>query len=192
LVLAAVGIGIWIGIYQLHYVEFTAFQDLLAGTMQRKRILANNQNVQRVTESLRSCKDFQTLCSTLEGSLRPIGFDGFRFRNSLANNLPEPLLAPLLITPGGGYRCSWTESETSDPAWEIQLQLLTSTGCDWGQFSLFSSHPGKLLFVDLNLLNSEFRTNLFDALQCAMNHAQLAASGREVDDFGNAASAASA
>ena len=192
LVLAAVGIGVWIGIYQLHYVEFTAFQDLLAGTMQRKRILANNLNIRRATETLRSCKDFRALSTTLEDTLHPVGFDGFQFKNSSVNNLPEPLLAPLHMTPGGEFRCSWAEFETSEPAWEIHLQLLTSTGCNWGHFSLFSTHPRKLLFVDLNLLNSDFRTNLCEALQCAMNRAQLAASSHEVDKPDNAASAASA
>ena len=192
LVLAAVGIGVWIGIYQLHYVEFTVFQDLLAGTMQRKRILANNVNIRRATESLRSCEDFRALCTTLEDTLHPIGFDGFRFKNTSISNLPESLLAPLHMAPGGEFRCSWAESETTEPAWEIQLKLETSTGCNWGHFSLFSAHPGKLLFVDLNLLNSAFRTNLSEALQCSLNRAQHAASSHELDNPGNTASAASA
>jgi UDP-GlcNAc:undecaprenyl-phosphate GlcNAc-1-phosphate transferase len=191
-VLAAVGIGVWIGIYQLHYVEFTAFQDLFAGTMQRKRVLANNLNLRRATESLRSCKDFRALCTILEDTLHPIGFDGFQFKISSVNNFPEPLLTPLHMEPGGEFRCSWAEFETSEPAWEIHLQLVTSGGCNWGHFSLFSAHPRKLLFVDLSLLNSDFRTNLLEALQCATHRAQLSTSSDEVDKPGNAASAASA
>jgi UDP-GlcNAc:undecaprenyl-phosphate GlcNAc-1-phosphate transferase len=191
MVLAAVGIGVWYGIYQLHYVEFTTFQDLLAGTMQRKRILANNRNISRATEALKDCKDFPGLCSILEDSLRPIGFDGFQFKNSSVDNLSEALLAPLCPVPGGEFRFSWARFETSEPVWEIHLQLVTNTGCNWGQFSLFSSHPERLLFVDLNHLNSVFRANLFEALQCGMNQAKLRASSQEVDKP-DAASAASA
>jgi UDP-GlcNAc:undecaprenyl-phosphate GlcNAc-1-phosphate transferase len=192
LVLASIGIGVWIGIQQLHYVEFTVIQDLFTGTRQRKRVIANNLSIRRATESLRSCKDFRALFTILEDTMQPVGFDGFRFKNSSVGSLPEPLLAPLRTAPDGEYSCSWTDFEGSEPAWEIRLQLVTSTGYHWGHFSLFRTHPEKPLFVDLNLLNSAFRTNLFEALQCAMNRAQLAASSLEVEKPGKTANSASA
>jgi len=192
IVLAAVGVGIWVGIYQLHYFEFTAFQDLLAGTMQRKRILANNRNISKACEALRGCRDFPALCSILRDNLRPVGFDGFQFKNSSVDNLPEALLVPLRPVAGGEFRFSWAEFETSEPGWEIHLQLVNTTGRNWGRFSLFSSHPEKLLFVDLNYLNSAFRANIFEALQSGISQSLLSASRQEIEEPDDAASAATA
>jgi UDP-GlcNAc:undecaprenyl-phosphate GlcNAc-1-phosphate transferase len=192
IVLAAVGVGIWVGIYQLHYFEFTAFQDLLAGTMQRKRILANNRNISQASEALRRCRDFPALCSILKDNLHPVGFDGFQFKSSSVDKLPEALLVPLRPAIGGEFRFSWAEFETSEPGWEIHLQLVSTAGRNWGRFSLFSGHPEKLLFVDLNYLNSTFRTNLFEALQSGISQALLAAPRQEVEKPDDAASAATA
>jgi hypothetical protein len=72
------------------------------------------------------------------------------------------------------------------------LQLVNTTGRNWGRFSLFSSHPEKLLFVDLNYLSSAFRANLFEALQSGISQAQLAAARQEVEKPDDAASAATA
>jgi UDP-GlcNAc:undecaprenyl-phosphate GlcNAc-1-phosphate transferase len=82
LVLAVVGIGIWLGLQHLRYVEFFELQNIFQRTMQHKRTIANNVGVRRACELLNSCTDLRDLCRIVEEAMRPLGFDDFRFRNS--------------------------------------------------------------------------------------------------------------
>jgi len=172
LVLAIIGIGVWLGVQELRYEEFFELQDLIQRAMRRKRIIANNLNIRRATESLNSSADLWMICQILEDALQPLGFDGVHFRSTSADSLPESFFAPLHRDPDGSLRCCWADVQASEPAWELKLELITSSGHKWGYFSLFRSCAEELLFVDLNLVTAEFRTALSDALHRAMSGSQ--------------------
>jgi len=181
LVLTVLGIGVSLGLQHLRYDEFSELQDLVRKTIQRKHIIANNLNVRRATESLNSCEDLPMICQVLKDAMQPIGFDGIHFRNT-ATDGRECFLAPLQGHPEGGVRYSWIDQQVSEPAWELKLELITSSGYKYGYCSLLRSCAEGLLLVDLNLFTAEFRTALSDALHRATMRAQPAARNLENED----------
>ena len=149
LILAIVGIGVWLGVQHLCYVEFFELQSMFQRTMQRKRILSNNVNVRCATDSLGACSDLRTLCCILERTMQPLGFDGFQFRNSSTTSLPQSELGFLRVDSDGVYRYCWSGIAPAEPAWELRLQLTTSAGYRWGYFSLFRTQVEEMLLVDI-------------------------------------------
>src|SRR6185437_3913023 len=77
LVLAATGIGVFMGLRQLRYHEF---DELISSVRRvgRRRMLANHVAIRRGADSLRSCESFEAICAVLQSILEPIGFDGIR------------------------------------------------------------------------------------------------------------------
>lgn len=168
LVLAVVGIGVWLGIQQLRYVEASELQDFLHRTLQKKCMLANNLNVRRGIESLTFCKDLRGICKTLEETLKPLGFDGVLFKTFDEDGI--------CVSQG---LCSWKRGQTIESSWELKLELATGPGnTRRGYVSLFRSCEDKALFlVDLNLLSIQFRLALGDAFLRAMSQAETTVKG---------------
>jgi hypothetical protein len=192
LILAIVGIGVWLGVQHLCYVEFFEVQSMFQRTMQRKRILSNNVNVRCATDSLSACSDLRNLCCILEKTMQPLGFDGFQFSNSSTTGLPQSELGPLCVDSDGVYRYCWSGAAPAELVWELRLQLTTSAGYRWGYFSLFRTQVEEMLLVDINLFHSDFRAKLCTALQLAMKEERLASVAREADTSESAIHAVSA
>jgi hypothetical protein len=175
LVLLVIGVGIWLGVQHLHYVEFIELQDLVRRTKKRKRVFANNLEIRRATESLNSCSEFATICRILESTLQPLGFDGFQLQNPSMYNISERFLAPLRQTAGDGFRYCWCETTSPDPPWELRLELTTSSGNRMGHFSLFRTWIKDPLLLDVDLFSCEFRCALSGALHRTLNRIQVSA-----------------
>ena len=172
LVLTVLGVGVFWGLQRLRYVEFDELQDALKRTIQRKRLMANNLNIRHASESLNTCKDIPSICHTLENALKPLGFDGFHFKNSSIAPLPAWVIAPLHQDHSGDFLCRWNGVDAREPAWELRLELTTSSGYRWGHFWLFRVSTEDSLVLDINLLHSQFRAELADALQRTMKQAE--------------------
>ncbi len=193
LVLTVVGVGVFWGLQRLRYVEFDELQDVLKRTIQHKRLIANNLNIRHASESLNTCNDIPTVCNILENALKPLGFDGFHFKNSSVASLPASVIAPLHQDHSGDFLCRWNGVDAREPAWELRLELTTTSGYRWGHFWLFRLSTEDLLVLDINLLNSQFRAELADALQRTMQQAEPVAtdSAKEVQAAGRVTRAAS-
>jgi UDP-GlcNAc:undecaprenyl-phosphate/decaprenyl-phosphate GlcNAc-1-phosphate transferase len=176
LVLTVVGVGVFWGLQRLRYVEFDELQDMMKRAIQRNRLIANNLNIRHASESLKACTNISTVCHILENALKPLGFDGFHFKNSSVAPIPASAIAPLRQDHSGNFLCSWNRADARDPAWELRMELTTSSGYSWGHFWLFRLSTEDLLVLDINLLNSQFRAELADALQRTMRQAELISS----------------
>jgi UDP-GlcNAc:undecaprenyl-phosphate GlcNAc-1-phosphate transferase len=175
LVLTVIGIGVWLGVQQLGYAEFSELHDLIQRTRDRKQFVANNLEIRHAAESLDSCTDLRMICRVLKKTLQPVGFDGFQFKHSSMDNLPESIFTPMQRNPGGGLQYGWNGAATSDQAWELRLELITGSGYRLGVFSLLRVHIENPLLLDVNLLSCEFRVALSSAVQRAMNGIPTAA-----------------
>jgi UDP-GlcNAc:undecaprenyl-phosphate/decaprenyl-phosphate GlcNAc-1-phosphate transferase len=175
LVLLITGIGIWLGVQHLHYVEFVELQDLVRRTKKRKQIFANNLEIRRAAESLNSCSEFAMICQILEKTLRPLGFDGFQLENPSTEGISELFFAPLRRPPHGGLRYRWYETSSAGLAWELRIELTTDSGFRMGYFSLFRTAVGSPLLVDVDLFSCEFRSALSGAMHRAINRIQISA-----------------
>jgi hypothetical protein len=190
-VLLVIGVGIWLGVQHLHYVEFAELQDLVRRTKKRKQVFANNLEIRRAAESLNSCSEFATICRILESALQPLGFDGFKLKNSLMGCISERFVAPLRRTADDGFQYSWYETTSPDPPWELRLELITSSGYRMGHFSLFRTWIKDPLLLDVDLFSCEFRSALSGALHRTLIRIQVSAR-REVRGGSTSAVVASA
>ena len=190
LVLLVVGVGIWLGVQHLHYVEFAELQDLVRRTKKRKRVFVNNLEIRRATESLNSCSEFATMCRILESTLQPLGFDGFQIKNSSMDNISERFVGPLRRTADDGFRYCWHETTSADHPWELRLELITSSGYRMGHFSLFRTWIRDPLLLDVDLFSYEFRSALSGALHRTLKRIQVSAR-REVRSVSTSAAVAS-
>jgi UDP-GlcNAc:undecaprenyl-phosphate GlcNAc-1-phosphate transferase len=192
LVLTVIGVGVWLGVQQLGYAEFSELHDLIQRTRYGKKIVANNLEIRHAAETLNSCGDLHMICQVLKKTLEPVGFDGFQFKNSSMDNLPESIFAPMHRNPNGGMLYSWNGVGTLAPAWELRLGLVTSAGYSLGVFSLLRVHIENTLLLDVNLLNHEFRLALSSAVHRALSKIPAAASPEMRDKFSVTVKAATA
>jgi UDP-GlcNAc:undecaprenyl-phosphate GlcNAc-1-phosphate transferase len=175
LVLAIMGIGVWVGVQQLRYVEASELQDFLHRTYQKKRMLANNLNIRRGIESLNFCNDFRGICKVLEETLQPVGFDGVLFKAFRGDGISDVHFYPLKRDKDGIWFCFWKGRQTAKSSWELKLELASGPrNTRGGYFSLLRSCEDEALFlVDLNLLSSQFRVAVSDAVLRAMSKVEI-------------------
>jgi len=192
LVLTVIGIGVWLGVQQLGYAEFLELHSLVQRTRQQKQFVANNLEIRHATESLNSCTDLQMICRVLRKNLQPVGFDGFQFKNSSMDNLPESFFTPMQRNQGGGLQYGWDGEAVSDAAWGLRLELITSSGHRLGFLFLFRTHIENPLLLDVNLLSYEFRMALSSAVQRAINGIPASTRSGVRKEFAVTAKAASA
>ena len=192
LVLTVIGIGVWLGVQQLGYAEFSELHDLIQRTRDGKKLVANNLEIRHAAESLNSCTDLHMICRVLKKTLQPVGFDGFQFKYPAVEGFSEASFAPMRRAPGGGLQHSWDGEAVSDAAWGLRLELITSSGHRLGFLFLFRTHIENPLLLDVNLLSYEFRMALSSAVQRVMNRIPTAASSDVPEKFAVTVRAASA
>lgn len=173
LVLAVVGVGVWIGVQRLGYLEFGELRRVAQKTIGRQ-LLINNLAIRRATQELKVSNDYAQICRVLVAAFGGNEFDAFdlllqspvyegtAFRAlQLISAWDEP---PRLrwINPGSYYR-SGTVS-----AWSLNLELLTSRNQRRGNMIIYLLQTNRDLQVDLNLLTCIFPVALADALERAM------------------------
>ncbi|HEY6465848.1 MAG TPA: hypothetical protein VIY69_07645, partial [Candidatus Acidoferrales bacterium] len=163
LVLTVTSIGIFVGLRQLRYHEF----DELISAMRRvgrRRVLANHVAVRHGAELLQSCDSFEAICTVLQSTLEPIGFDAIRLQKIGPNGYPASLIFPLRYGGSGGLLFSWSKSKTTKAPWELKLELVSRTKNRWGYLSMIRTSTKEALPLDVNVLNDSFQTSLADAL----------------------------
>ena len=191
LVLCVVGCGVWVGVQQLQYAEFGELRSFVERAGQRRRVMINNLTVHRATESLKTCGSLDRLCQTLNETFEPLGFDGFLLCSPHIDRIPQRVLAPFRLTSEGCLCFGWSGLESS-PEWEIRVELTTTSGDKWGQFSVYRECFEDPILFDIHLLNGEFRRVLVEAIHRGIARVQSAASQKETKKTYLIASAASA
>ena len=186
LVLVVLGVGMFVGIQQLRYHEFFEVGRVLERTMNQKRIIANNLNIRRAAESLSVCSDVFSLCNILTETLQPLGFDGFGLSFPAPVWLPEAPHIPFVADAKGGLCCHWTAAHHSEPQWELNLELASSSGQKCGFFSIYRRLSDKPLLLDVNLLSDGFQVALAGAVYRAVLRKHDGSHGRDHQDLGKA------
>jgi len=164
LVLAVLGVGIWIGVQHLGYLEFGELRRVAQRTLEHRQVFANNLAIRRALEELKSAADFQSLCRILSAAFESNDFDAFELRAEISpaeNNLSvQPTVCPHVrwrkpgsfAAPGFGNM------------WSLNLELVTSDRRYCGTLLLFRSYTNRDLQLDINLLTTSLVTVLADAL----------------------------
>jgi hypothetical protein len=175
--LVVLGVGIWLGVQQLGYLEFGEIQRVAQRTLEQRRIFVNNLSIRRATESLKSARDYSQVCRILESAFSANDFDVFELE---AEMLPEEFgasvhsstsLEPLV-------RFSWAKPTVAYPGdastgWLLSLELVTTGNRRRGAMKIRRLYSKRPVLMDINFLTSGFPTALADALDRTLGNTEL-------------------
>jgi UDP-GlcNAc:undecaprenyl-phosphate GlcNAc-1-phosphate transferase len=174
LVLAVLGIGIWIGVQHLGYLEFGELARVAHRTFDQPQIFVNNLAIRRATEELKVARDYDQLRRILTAAFDSNDFDSFELKLEL---VPGEVV-PFETLDSGGVRRNtfrWTKAgppKTFDgsTAWNLVLNLVSSANRRRGTLTVQRLYSSRDLQIDINLLTSAFPTALADALDRTLVH----------------------
>jgi UDP-GlcNAc:undecaprenyl-phosphate GlcNAc-1-phosphate transferase len=176
LVLAVLGIGIWIGVQRLGYLELGELGRVAQRTFEQRQIFINNLAIRRATEELKVARNYEQIRRVLEAAFASNDFDGFHVRFKLFPGEFHPLGA---VEPGSSLRrpevsFHWDKSRSgtldSLPVWTLSLDLISSSNRRRGALMVHRLYSHRDLQLDINLLTSAFPVVLADALDRALQH----------------------
>ncbi len=173
LVLTIIGIGVWMGVQHLGYLEFGELQRVAMRTMEQREVVINNLALRRAVAELGVASDYRQICRVLEAGFNTNDFDGFQlvvFRNPNSRDYPPIHRNADQISDAMHFdwRRPGQTALRQDPAWEMQLALTTSFGRPAGALLVYRAYSGRPLLVDVNLLVMEFPTVLTAAIARAL------------------------
>jgi UDP-GlcNAc:undecaprenyl-phosphate GlcNAc-1-phosphate transferase len=179
-VLLLVGLGVWLGVQQLRYVELYEVAAFARLIWRRKRITANNLQVRRAMESFpNQSLDFAELCHILQSALACAGFCGVSISVPQVGWIDETLLFPLRRINEGEASYLWANQDLLATQWQLKLELTSSSGARLGDLNLFRESASDPLLVDMNLLGDEFRIAISVAVERALGRIS---EGREAQE----------
>jgi UDP-GlcNAc:undecaprenyl-phosphate/decaprenyl-phosphate GlcNAc-1-phosphate transferase len=168
-ILFAVVIGVFVGVQQLHYPEFSR---LFRPGGRRRQIVTDAPNLRRATDALTSCSDFRSICQVLQETLQPDGFEGLRLKNLGKDGFPIALFQTLHYDWEGKWFLEWSERKTDDTAWEHSFQLIKNPQPTLGYASFFHMSPSEDFRLNADLLAADFRIALSDAVTRAVTRTE--------------------
>jgi len=176
LVLAVLGIGIWIGVQHLGYLEFGELARVAHRTLNQPQIFVNNLAIRRATEELKVARDYEQVRRVLLAAFGSNDFDSFELKLEL---LPGELVPAGPPDPSAGrrnghsfrwHRPGAPKTFNDSAVWSLALELLSSTNRRRGTLVVHRHYSTRELQVDVNLLTASFPTALADALDRTLAH----------------------
>ena len=173
LVLAVLGIGIWIGVQHLGYLEFGELARVAHRTLDQPQIFVNNLAIRRAIEELKVARDYEQVHRILAAAFGSNDFDSFELKLETGELLPfEPPDASAARRAGNSFR--WAKpgmlKVNSSAVWTLALNLLSSSNQRRGTLTMHRLYGSRDLQLDINLLTSAFPTALADALDRTLSH----------------------
>ena len=163
-VLAVVGIGVLIGVQQLHYPEFLELGRAANRTLNQRRVIANDIGIRRAPDALGSCTTLAQFCEILQQCLKPVGFDGFGLY--LSSGLPATVeVYPFPAAGGRKFKFFWNHSTTSlETNWSMTFSLPRRNGKRLGSLTLYRKNLLSPLWMDLDVFVATGFTNAVAAV----------------------------
>lgn len=176
LVLAVLGIGIWIGVQHLGYLEFGELARVAHRTLDQPQIFVNNLAIRRATEELKVARDYEQVRNILLAAFGSNDFDSFDLMLELlpGEALPfESAEKPAARRSGLSFR--WTKpgvpkTFNDSAVWTLALALLSSANHRRGTLKVHRLYSARDLQLDINLLTNAFPVALADALDRTLAH----------------------
>jgi hypothetical protein len=175
LVLAVLGIGIWIGVQRLGYLELGELGRVAQRTFEQRQIVINNLAIRRATEELKVARDYDQIRRVLVAAFTSNDFDGFHVRFTLFPGESHPMGA---LEPGaqrrGEVSFHWDKTRAGSldglALWTLSLDLISSSNRRRGALMVQRLYSHRNLQLDINLLTATFPVALADALDRALQH----------------------
>jgi UDP-GlcNAc:undecaprenyl-phosphate/decaprenyl-phosphate GlcNAc-1-phosphate transferase len=171
LVLAVLGIGIWVGVQRLGYLELGELSRVAQRTLEQRQIVINNLAIRRATEELKAVREYEQIRRVLEAAFGSNDFDGF----DVTFKLFPGEFHPAAVSESGSLSrrtdvsFRWGRTRGSKileglPTWTLSLDLVSSSNRRRGALTVHRLYSQRDLQLDINLLISAFPTALADAL----------------------------
>jgi len=176
LVLAVLGIGIWIGVQHLGYLEFGELARVAHRTLDQPQIFVNNLAIRRATEELKVARDYEQVRRILLAAFGSNDFDSFELSLELLPGEAVPIdTGEKPAHRGNGAFFRWAkvgvpQTLEHSAVWTIALDLLGSGNRRRGTLRVHRLYSRRDLQLDINLLTSAFPTALADALDRTLAH----------------------
>ncbi|PYX51649.1 MAG: hypothetical protein DMG79_02645, partial [Acidobacteria bacterium] len=172
LVLAVLGIGIWIGVQHLGYLEFGELARVAHRTLDQPQIFVNNMAIRRAIEELKVARDYEQVRRILTAAFDSNDFDSFELRH----DGPTLELVPSDTSVSRrAHAFRWSKAGVpkaldASAVWTLALNLLSSSNHRCGILTVYRLYSSRDLQLDINLLTSSFPTALADALDRTLAH----------------------
>jgi UDP-GlcNAc:undecaprenyl-phosphate/decaprenyl-phosphate GlcNAc-1-phosphate transferase len=163
-VLFVVGIGICLGVQQLHYSEFS---EIFTPVPRRRQIVTEEANIRRAVDGFNSCSDFRGIIQVLQEALQPVGLEAIRIKNLGKDGFPMALLHSLNYSSEGKWFLEWSERQTDGEPWVFNFELLSKTHPSLGYASLLRMGTSEDVRLKWDLLAEEFKEGLSEAVEQA-------------------------
>ncbi len=179
LVLAVLGIGIWIGVQHLGYLEFGELARVAQRTLNQPQIFVNNLAIRRATEELKVARDFDQIRRILTAAFSNNDFDSFELKlELLPGETASGELVPFDVADASSRRAGsafrWCKAGMpkvgtpkafdASATWTVALSLQSSANRRRGTLTVHRLYSARDLQLDINLLTTAFPTALADAL----------------------------
>jgi UDP-GlcNAc:undecaprenyl-phosphate/decaprenyl-phosphate GlcNAc-1-phosphate transferase len=116
LVLAVLGIGIWIGVQHLGYLEFGELARVAHRTLDQPQIFVNNLAIRRATEELKVARDYDQVRRILTAAFGSNDFDAFELRLEMPPGEPLPFDAAEQSARRNSQVFRWSKPNTTKPS----------------------------------------------------------------------------
>lgn len=169
LVLLVLGMGIWLGVQHLGYLEFGELRRVAQRTVEQRQIFINNLSIRRATEEFKVARDYDQFCRILAAAFSSNDFDAFELRSDMLRG-EDPRVEGLRAFTARGAPCLYWEKPGAhffqEPinAWSLRLDLVTRENQRRGSITLYRLYSDRNLQLDVNLLTSAFPVVLAEAL----------------------------
>jgi len=178
LVLAVLGIGIWIGVQRLGYLELGELGRAAQRTFEQRQIFINNLSIRRATEELKAARDYEQIRRILEAAFSSNDFDGLdlKFKLFPGESNPGGAAEPGSQAPRGEVSFHWGKTRGARSledlaVWSLSLDLMSSSHRRRGVMMVHRLCSQRDLQLDINLLTSAFPIAIADALDRTLPHA---------------------
>jgi UDP-GlcNAc:undecaprenyl-phosphate GlcNAc-1-phosphate transferase len=167
LVLAVLGVGIWIGVQHLGYLEFGELARVAQRTLDQRQIFINNLSIRRAAEELKVARDYDQIRRILVAAFGTNDFDAFDLKVKLLSGESLATDSPQLRRNEVAFhwaRAGRPKSLEGLAVWTLALDLLSTANHRRGTLTMHRLYSPRDLQLDVNLLTSSFPTALADAL----------------------------
>ena len=167
IVLAVVGVGVWIGVQHLGYHEFAELGRAAQRTVEQKQVIVNNLAIRRATEELAGADEFGAVCAILQEAFEHNEFDGFDLSFRPRADEHEVIPQVMRRSFSGAYSYEWRKAH--DPLvdsihWQLGLALIGPSG-QHATFTVYRRRSPRNLLIDINLLTKDFQDALGAAIE---------------------------
>jgi len=176
-VLAVLGVGIWIGVQHLGYLEFGELARVAQRTLDQRQIFINNMSIRRAAEELKVARDYDQVRRILIAAFGSNDFDGFDLQIAPLPNEPVPFSVPDSSQPRRSeFSFRWSKpggpkSFAGLGVWTLTLDLRSNSNHSWGMLLMYRLYSQPDIQLDINLLTATFTTTLANSLERAFTPA---------------------